>query len=68
MFVLIYYMTRYEGISYDDAANVIGKTLGEEKQADLLLTQIGEKHVNYHASLEPGKHKTVLKFKSAEDI
>jgi ferritin-like metal-binding protein YciE len=53
MFVLIYYMARYEGISYNDAANVMGKTLEEEKQADLLLTQIGEKHVNYSTSLEP---------------
>jgi hypothetical protein len=41
-------MARYEGISY-----VMGKTLEEEKQADLLLTQIAEKHVNCHASLEP---------------
>jgi len=29
------------------------KTLEEEKQADFLLTQIAERHVNSQASLEP---------------
>ena len=40
-------------LGYNDAANVLYKTLEEEKQADLLLTQIAERHVNYQASLEP---------------
>jgi ferritin-like metal-binding protein YciE len=40
-------------LGYSDAANEMGKTLEEEKEADLLLTQIAEQHVNYQASLEP---------------
>jgi ferritin-like metal-binding protein YciE len=40
-------------LGYDEAANEMSKTLQEEKEADLLLTQIAEQHVNYQASLEP---------------
>jgi ferritin-like metal-binding protein YciE len=40
-------------LGYNEAATVMGKTLEEEKQADLLLTQIAEQHVNYQASIEP---------------
>jgi ferritin-like metal-binding protein YciE len=35
-----------------DAAQVLGQTLAEEKQADELLTQIAENSVNYQASME----------------
>jgi ferritin-like metal-binding protein YciE len=40
-------------LGYNEAATEMGKTLQEEKEVDLLLTQIAEKHVNYEASLEP---------------
>ena len=40
-------------LGYNEAATVVNKTLQEEKEADLLLTQIAEKNVNYQASLEP---------------
>jgi len=40
-------------LGYNEAATAMNKTLQEEKQADLLLTQIAEKNVNYQASLEP---------------
>ncbi len=36
-----------------EAADVLGQTLAEEKQADELLTQIAESNVNYQASMEP---------------
>jgi len=40
-------------LGYNQAATDMTKTLEEEKEADLLLTQIAEKHVNYEAKLEP---------------
>jgi len=40
-------------IGYDDAAQVLSQTLAEEKETDVLLTQIAERNVNYQASLEP---------------
>jgi ferritin-like metal-binding protein YciE len=40
-------------LGYNEAATEMSKTLEEEKEADLLLTQIAERHVNYQASLEP---------------
>jgi ferritin-like metal-binding protein YciE len=40
-------------LGYHEAATEMSKTLQEEKDADLLLTQIAEKHVNYEASVEP---------------
>jgi ferritin-like metal-binding protein YciE len=40
-------------LGYNEAATEMSKTLEEEKEADLLLTQIAERHVNYKASLEP---------------
>jgi ferritin-like metal-binding protein YciE len=40
-------------LGYNQAATDMSKTLEEEKEADLLLTQIAEKHVNYEAKLEP---------------
>src|SRR5689334_17372708 len=40
-------------LGYNDAATVLLKTLEEEKQTDLTLTQIAEQHVNYQASTEP---------------
>jgi len=40
-------------LGYNEAATALNKTLQTEKEADLLLTQIAEKNVNYQASLEP---------------
>jgi len=40
-------------LGYNEAATLLGKTLEEEKQTDLVLTQIAEQHVNYQASIEP---------------
>jgi ferritin-like metal-binding protein YciE len=40
-------------LGYNEAATEMSTALQEEKEADLLLTQIAEKHVNYEASLEP---------------
>ena len=40
-------------LGYDEVANVLHQTLQEEKNADLLLTQIAEKNVNKKASREP---------------
>lgn len=40
-------------IGYDDAAQVLSQTLAEEKETDVLLTQIAERNVNYQASMEP---------------
>src|SRR4051794_14690933 len=39
-------------LGYNEAAIEMNKTLEEEKEADLLLTQIAERNVNYKASLE----------------
>ena len=40
-------------LGYSEAASLMHQTLTEEKEADELLTQIAENHVNYQASLEP---------------
>lgn len=39
-------------LGYDDAANVLARTLSEEKETDALLTQIAEESVNYQAKRE----------------
>ncbi|MFL5742883.1 MAG: ferritin-like domain-containing protein [Flavisolibacter sp.] len=36
-----------------DAKEILGQTLEEEKQADMLLTQIAESGINYQAAKEP---------------
>src|SRR5690348_9233114 len=36
-------------LGYDEAANLMKQTLAEEKEADVLLTEIAEKNVNYQA-------------------
>ena len=40
-------------LGYDEAANLMGQTLSEEKEADATLTQIAENNINYKASREP---------------
>jgi len=40
-------------LGYNAAADLMRQTLTEEKNADVLLTQIAEKNVNYKASMEP---------------
>jgi ferritin-like metal-binding protein YciE len=43
-------------LGYDDAAEILSRTLEEEKAADSLLTQIAENNnINYQASTEPKK-------------
>jgi ferritin-like metal-binding protein YciE len=44
-------------LGYDDAADILSRTLEEEKQADSLLTEIAENNINYQASTEPKKEK-----------
>ncbi len=39
-------------LGYNDAKELLGQTLQEEKQADELLTQIAESGINYQASKE----------------
>ncbi len=39
-------------LGFKEAAEKLEQTLSEEKQADVLLTQIAENHINYDASLE----------------
>jgi ferritin-like metal-binding protein YciE len=39
-------------IGREDIAELLGETLGEEKTADELLTEIAESHINYEASTE----------------
>ena len=39
-------------LGLDDVAEILGQTLGEEKEADELLTQIAENNINYKASEE----------------
>jgi ferritin-like metal-binding protein YciE len=46
-------VTLAKTMGYNDAAEVLGQTLAEEKEADILLTQIAENNVNYQASREP---------------
>jgi len=40
-------------LGYEEAASLLGQTLGEEKEADALLTQIAEGSVNRQARTEP---------------
>lgn len=40
-------------IGRDDIAEILGKTLGEEKETDELLTEIAENSINYQAAEEP---------------
>jgi len=40
-------------LGYEQVANILGQTLGEEKEADALLTQIAENNVNKKARREP---------------
>ena len=40
-------------LGYMEAKELLGQTLEEEKQADQLLTQIAEGHINYQAKNEP---------------
>lgn len=42
-----------ETLGLTEAAQILRKTLEEEKQTDLLLTDIAESHVNYEAAGEP---------------
>jgi len=39
-------------LGLDDVAELLGQTLGEEKEADELLTEIAENDINYAASEE----------------
>lgn len=39
-------------LGYQEAADIFSETLAEEKEADALLTQIGEQNINYKASTE----------------
>jgi ferritin-like metal-binding protein YciE len=39
-------------LGYIEAKNLLGQTLDEEKQTDMLLTQIAESGINYGASME----------------
>jgi ferritin-like metal-binding protein YciE len=48
-------VTLAKTLGYIDAADLLGQTLSEEKEADALLTQIAENNVNYQASTEPKK-------------
>lgn len=40
-------------LGFNEAADLLGQTLAEEKEADMLLTQIAENDINYQASTEP---------------
>ena len=40
-------------LGYSEAAEVLDQTLAEEKEADVLLTEIAENGINYQASQEP---------------
>lgn len=39
-------------IGLDDVADILAQTLAEEKDTDVLLTQIAESHINYEAAVE----------------
>ena len=39
-------------IGLDDVADILAQTLAEEKDTDVLLTQIAESHINYEAAEE----------------
>ncbi len=42
-------------LGLQQVSEILGTTLGEEKQADELLTKIAEEHVNYEAKAEPAE-------------
>lgn len=46
-------VTLAKTLGYSEAAEILGQTLAEEKEADALLTQIAESNANYEASTEP---------------
>jgi len=46
-------VTLAKTLGYDDAADILSQTLAEEKEADMLLTQIAENNINCLASTEP---------------
>jgi ferritin-like metal-binding protein YciE len=46
-------VTLAKTMGYTDAAEVLRQTLVEEKETDVLLTEIAKSKVNYEASLEP---------------
>jgi len=46
-------VTLAKTLGYDDAADILGQTLAEEKEADMLLTKIAENNINCLASTEP---------------
>lgn len=50
-------VTLAKTLGYNDAADLLVKTLEEEKEADNLLTQIAENNINYQASTEPKEDK-----------
>ena len=50
-------ITLAKTLGYNDAAELLGQTLEEEKQADSLLTRIAESSINYQASTEPAEEK-----------
>jgi ferritin-like metal-binding protein YciE len=39
-------------IGLDEVADILAQTLAEEKDTDVLLTQIAESHINYEAAIE----------------
>ena len=39
-------------LGHDDVAEILETTLGEEKEADELLTSIAENNINYEAATE----------------
>ncbi|HVS94252.1 MAG TPA: ferritin-like domain-containing protein [Mucilaginibacter sp.] len=45
-------ITLAQVLGHEDAATVLQKTLGEEKEADQLLTEIAEHDINYQAARE----------------
>lgn len=50
-------VTLAKTLGYNDAADLLGQTLEEEKEADRLLTRIAENNINYQASTEPKEDK-----------
>ena len=50
-------VTLAKTLGYNDAADLLGQTLEEEKEADNLLTRIAENNINYQASTEPKEDK-----------
>jgi ferritin-like metal-binding protein YciE len=43
-------------LGYEEAKELLGQTLEEEKRTDELLTQIAESGINYRASREPAEY------------